>query len=158
MRRRAEPDDRQIESAVNVAIVELMRRDRYLLEVDANERSISHRFAIYLEHHFPGYDVDCEYNRDGVDPKEVVLFDTQPTAEDTDAKTVFPDIIVHKRGERSNNLLVVEIKKVGNPQPRDRDLGKLRAYRQQLGYRRALFLELSGGAEPGVSCLKWIRD
>lgn len=158
MRRRTEPDDRQIDDAVNAAINELMRRDRYLLEVDANERSISHRFAIYLERHFPGYDVDCEYNRDGIDPKEVVWFDTQPTTEDADAKTVFPDIIVHKRGEQSRNLLVVEMKKVGNPQPRDRDLGKLRAYRKQLGYRRALFLELSGRAKSGVSRLEWVRD
>lgn len=158
MPRRPELNDKQIEDAVNAAIDELMRRDRYLLKVDANERSISHRFAIYLERHFPGYDVDCEYNRDGIDPKEVVWFDTQPTDQDTDAKTVFPDIIVHKRGERSRNLLVVELKKVGNPQPRDRDLGKLGAYRKQLGYRTALFLELSCRANPGVACLQWVRD
>ncbi|MGH8646820.1 MAG: hypothetical protein ACREX4_21110 [Gammaproteobacteria bacterium] len=66
-----------------------------LPEVDANERSISHRFGMYLQMEFPIYHVDCEYNRDEVDPKRIGHLNLHPDAEDTVGQTVFPDIIVH---------------------------------------------------------------
>ncbi len=47
-----------------------LKNDSYLLQVDANERSITHRFAIYLEDEFPDYNVDCEYNRECADIKK----------------------------------------------------------------------------------------
>ena len=47
-----------------------LKNDFYLLEFDANERSITPRFAIYLEDEFPDYNVDCEYNRECADIKK----------------------------------------------------------------------------------------
>ena len=51
--------------------------------------------------------------------------------EDTDASTVFPDIIVHHREKRGRtaNLLVVEVKKSNNREGVDQDKEKLRAFK-----------------------------
>jgi hypothetical protein len=99
--------------AVIKALATLFDRDVYLLAVDANERSISHRFAMYLQAQFERFDVDCEYNRDGVEPKKLGHLGLLPDSEDVEAQTVFPDIIVHIRGT-NRNYLGVEMKKSTN--------------------------------------------
>ena len=143
--------------AVIAALEELLRRDRYLLEVDANERSISHRFGMYLQAVFPDFDVDCEYNRDGIEPKRLGHFELDPNEEDSDAKTVFPDVVVHQRGKREN-YLVIEFKKSSSMVDREVDLRKLRGYKEDryLRYRYALFLLLNVGEEPGVGAAQWL--
>jgi hypothetical protein len=70
---------------------------------------MSHRIAIYLEQEMLSYDVDCEYNRDGFDVKRLQLASCPTSADNDEAVTVFPDIIVHRRGNNDHNLLVVEI-------------------------------------------------
>lgn len=40
-----------------------LKKDSYLSDVDANERSQTHKIAEYLQQILPGYNVDCEYNR-----------------------------------------------------------------------------------------------
>jgi hypothetical protein len=130
----------------------LLLRDRYLLEVKANERSITHRFAIHIEAEFPGYSVDCEYNRDGVNPKRLDKFRRQARSDDTKGVTVFPDIIVHRRGPGvGNNLVVIEAKASLNDQPCQKkpechcDRCKLQAYKADLGYQHAFFVILPFG-------------
>ena len=51
-----------IERSVKTALNKLFERDAELLQNDVNERSITHKFAEYLESEFPGWDVDWEYN------------------------------------------------------------------------------------------------
>lgn len=41
--------DRDVAERVQIALSTLLERDRYLLAADANERSLSHRLALYLE-------------------------------------------------------------------------------------------------------------
>ena len=147
---------REVGEGILAAVGSLLDRDTYLLMVDANERSISHRLAMYLEREFPDFNIDCEYNRDGIEPKRLPALDLHPDSGDTDAKTVFPDIIVHRRGTNDDNLLVVEIKKTSNGDEREHDRRKLRGYKSILRYRYALFLELAVGAEPGVAAVKWV--
>ena len=43
-------------------------------------------------------------------------------------RSVYPDIIVHKRGSNANNLLVMEIKKSSSNLSREFDIQKLKAY------------------------------
>ncbi len=62
-----------IENKVRQAIQVLLEKDRLLLELNVNERSITHKLAEYLQVEFPGCHVDCEYNRDGHDTKELEL-------------------------------------------------------------------------------------
>ena len=54
----------RIKKRVKRSIEKLIDKDEYLLNVDANERSITHKLEEYLQQEFPTYDVDCEYNRD----------------------------------------------------------------------------------------------
>jgi hypothetical protein len=145
-------------AAVVSSLQRLFERDAYLLEVDANERAIAHRLAMYLQEHWPDADVDCEYNRDGVDPKRIAYPGQQPYDDDTDARTVFPDIIVHHRGQRRSNILVIEVKKDSSDIDPTVDLHKLQGYRQTLGYPFALFLELGTGRRTGEIRAQWVMS
>jgi hypothetical protein len=147
----------QVTDSVYRAIDMLLKRDSDLLDLDANERSITHKLAEYLQAEFEGWNVDCEYNRIGNAAKRIYLPAGGAPADDTNAVTVFPDIIVHKRNTREN-LLVIEVKKSTNPYGEDFDLDKLRAFKDELGYRHGVFLRLYAGDEgPGVQSIKWIR-
>lgn len=101
--------------------------------------------------------MDCEYNRDGVDPKRIRHLPLEPQDEDTDAQTAFPDLIVHRR-LTSENVLVLEVKKSTSARSRVTDFAKLRGYRRTLGFRHALFLELGTGGQPGVKRAEWVAD
>lgn len=138
------------------ALEVLIDRERHLFEQGVNERSLTHKFACYLQQNFPDWNVDCEYNRDGHDPKELYLPELHPDPEDSDAQTVFPDVIVHRRGEHEN-LLVIEFKKNPNVNGRRTDLIKLRHYKGQLGYLHALFVGLGVRPNPtGISEVRWV--
>ena len=123
----------------------LSARDGLLLKDDLNERSIAHKLAHYLEDGFPGWDVDCEYNRNHDDAKTLPLKRRDVPNDDLHARTVFPDVIVHRRNTDSN-LLVIEIKKSTNAESSDWDKQKLKAFRGTLKYRFAVFLRLATGS------------
>ncbi len=100
-----------VKRRVIAAICALYWHDRELLAVDANERSITHKLAEHLQREFPGWHVDCEYNRVGHDTKRLRCVNVgKPEPDDLEAKTVFPDIIVHRR-RTDENLLIMEVKK-----------------------------------------------
>lgn len=128
---------------VHKALQILMERDIALIRDDANERSISHKLAEYLQQQFKQWHVDCEYNRDGFGPKRLNLNVTATSSDDTHARTVFPDIIVHKRKTRAN-LLVIEVKKASSPVRNNFDLMKLRAFKRQLRYPYAVSILFTG--------------
>lgn len=149
------PAHREADPPLRRALGNLLARDSYLLEVDANERTIAARLALYLQSEFPNWHVDCEYNRDGIEPKRLGNLELDPSSEDTEARTVFPDIIVHERGT-GNNYLVLELKKTSNTVPRNVDFAKLQGYRRQLHYRHAVFVEIAVGNEPKIERLEWV--
>jgi hypothetical protein len=120
-----------LESALDA----LFASDTTLLTVDASERSITHRLAVHLAAAFPRYDVDCEYNRDGVNIKRLTLGRGLPHQMKPEAVAVVPDVIVHKRGHNADNLLVVEVKKLLSRETSDYDLQKLQGYVAELDYR-----------------------
>ncbi len=71
-----------------------------------SERSVVFRFGYYFQFYlnkrglFKDYNVDCEYNRNNGDLKRT---NSKPNG-------TMPDIILHKRGSNSYNLLVIEFK------------------------------------------------
>ena len=144
-------DRATIQGKIESALQLLVEVDLYLLEVDANERSLTHKLAQHLDSQFPDYHVDCEYNRDDDDPKRIIacLGGSTTSVEDTNAKTVFPDIIVHKRGESGPNILVVEVKKNATSEARKRDICKLRQIKKKFTYQYAGFINLRTGKKPG---------
>jgi hypothetical protein len=133
-------DRAHIENALNRTIDSFVKCDSYLLAADANERSMSHLIAIYLEQEMPGYNVDCEYNRDGFNVKRLQLVPPLTSSDNDEAVTVFPDIIVHRRGSNDHNLLVVEMKKAAAGNDLTYDCQKLRAFRRDLKYTWAAHL------------------
>lgn len=149
----------EVSEHVIASLRQFIARDRYLLEVNANERSLTHRIGMYLQAQFEHYDVDCEFNRDGHDPKELNIGTEETSVYDEHAMTVYPDIIVHHRGSNNDNLLVIEFKKTSSRVGSGKDVIKLEAYKTDLHYRYALFVELGttrNGAEPEVTQVRWI--
>jgi len=106
------------------AIREFYARETYLLEKDFGERTLTHRLAVHVERQFPGWEVDCDYNRLGERilrlPKGSIV-----STDDELGKSVFPDVVVHRRAA-PENLLAIEVRKSFNHQPLDHDRHKLR--------------------------------
>lgn len=135
---------------VRTALSRLYAEDRDLLDRGVHEMTIACRFAMYLQEVLPGWQVDCEYNRDQSDVKR------GPRA------AIRPDIVVHQRGT-SQNLLVIELKKARSPQELDDDHSKLEyltssqgRYRYRVGVSlvvntdRAEWLWFSAGVRSGT--------
>ena len=88
---------------------------------------------------------DCEYNRYGDEPKRIeeimrIIVDQAVSTDETKATTVYPDIIIHKRGDRGPNLLVIEAKKDANKEERRRDIRKLTTIKKSYKYIFSVFI------------------
>lgn len=131
---------------------QLITKDFHLLRVDANERAITHRLALYLETEFPEYHIDCEYNRNNADQKRLMTFRQNIESDNTNGVTVFPDIIVHRRGTNIN-FIVIEAKKHGHGSAHvdvvecKCDRCKLKSYKNDLNYEYAFFIQFPTGDE-----------
>ncbi len=165
----------EVKEKVEIALGMLSKNDVFLLEYDVNERSISHKLAEYLQQLFPDYHVDCEYNWqvDNFNEKshnkellftkeEEKLFYPRTKEEqikDKNAHSVFPDIIIHKRGDNLGNLLIIEIKKSSNSERLaiDHDRVKLEKYKEKFGYTYTLFLIIPVGTNFTVNNSKDIK-
>lgn len=135
------------------AATTLIARDKSLLEHQASERALCHRLAHYLETELAPVEyersVDCEYNRVGTPGGEdrvkrlrrrCSAFDEE--VEQRKGGNVFPDIIVHERGESRNNCLVVEAKLSSalTDESLQVDLCKLCTYAVELDYQETAFV------------------
>lgn len=144
------------------AILKFIQEEKFILENDLNERTISHKLAEYLQKYFQDYNVDCEYNRmlqnEKYDTKRLHLDnDIQEIRPDDDkGKTVFPDIVIHKRGVNDDNLLVVEMKKKDNclNDAKQFDFKKLKAFTAQLKYKLGIYLEFDKDKVSELKCFK----
>lgn len=147
----------EVAGQIIYSLHKFIANDDYLLKVDANERSLTHRIAMYLQEQFENYYVDCEFNRNGYEPKELYIGEVEINAYDANAVTVYPDIIVHQRGSNDENLLVIEFKKSSSRIDRAKDFNKLHAYKNDLDYKYALFIELgTRKIDSAVTSVSWI--
>lgn len=91
-----------IKTEIRKAIKRLQLNDEKILK-DGLELAFSHRLAVYLEYAFSGWDVDCEYTREG---------SRAVSKTNSRGKRKRPDIIIHRRGQlnKDDNLLVIELK------------------------------------------------
>lgn len=128
-------------------------RDRFLLEQAAHERSVTHKLAEYFQHEFPDYNVDCEYNRHGLATK-VLPRECEERAQDF----VYPDIVVHVRGNDDCNLLVIEAKLGSHAVAPECDATKLKEFTKPNGeyhYQLGLFI---GFDKLRDTHLVWYKD
>lgn len=111
----------ELDYLIRTALSLLYKNDKYLIDIHANERCIVFRFGYYFQNllsmhcEYKEYNLDLEYNRDGEDPKKT------PNHE----KGIYPDVILHKRGNNKDNLLVMEFKGYWNNQGPRRDESKI---------------------------------
>ena len=96
-----------INGCIEAALDELYDKDSHLLLYRVHERTIVFRFGHYLQNKLDAYEVfnqynlDFEYNRNGRQPKRI------PARSRNGA---YPDLIIHRRGSNTHNLLVMEFK------------------------------------------------
>lgn len=145
-----------VKGRLQIAIDRFMEADRWLLQVSASERSVSHRLALHLQAVFRDWHVDCEYNRIGAARKAIDIPKDPIAWDDTEAKTVFPDIIVHQRGQDGLNVLVIEMKKDDAPKA-EFDRTKLRAFVLDLSYEFAVFLRFTTGDDGHFLEAEWFE-
>jgi hypothetical protein len=145
--------NQEFDEKLRTAINRLYEVDHELLaeSYNINERTVTHRLAFHLNPKFSNFHVDCEYNR-MIDPNGDItegdyfaktlnlVREDQPSAEDEEAKTVFPDVIIHKRKTREN-LAVIEVKMKWKNAKKAFDFQKLKAYKKDLNYTFAVYLE-----------------
>ena len=125
---------KQVEVLIKSAVDLLYEKDSYLVnnepflrEKNGNhhvgERSIVFRLAHYMQNimdispAFENYVLDCEYNRNGVHAKVLPSF----------PHGVYPDVIIHNRGNNDNNLLILEVKSYWNTD-NTQDVQKIREF------------------------------
>src|ERR1700760_4288626 len=126
------------------ALGEFYARETHLFEKDLGERALTHRLAVHIEHQFSGWDVDCDYNRLGARRLRLPRGSIVSTDDDL-GKSVFPDIVVHRRAV-PENLLAIEVRKSANHQPLEHDQHKLRALTDPhlwFAYRTGVYLVLA---------------
>ena len=134
--------------------------------VRANERAVAARLAIHVDRELQRQDcdltVDVEYCRSG--PSINAKTWTPPAA--SDPTLIYPDLIVHRRGDPDANLLAVEVKRgIPGADEASFDEQKMQALTQdrwsgpddvyqQSAYRLGLCLQL----EQDQARLYWFAD
>lgn len=132
----------------NKALSDFITKEKYLYFYNASERAMAHRLALYLQAYFPKHYVDCEYNLNLENKqtlrKEIILASREATLynkrvraidEEGIAVSVFPDIIVHQRGENSHNKIIIEIKKNNSSVDSSYDKLKLKKYTSNCSFK-----------------------
>lgn len=139
-------DGDRLSTSLHDAVRRLYERDSSLIVERAQEQSvvfhIGRHLAAELDQWTDRWKVDMEYNRaQGEETLERVRKYLPKTAGRSEG-AVRPDLIVHDRGRSAPdaNLLVMEVKHA--TADRRIDYGKLRGFREVLGYRISVYLEL----------------
>lgn len=152
-------EKQDVEYRIKRALEKLDENHHKLLEKSAHERSITHWLAVDLQEYFPEHRVDVEYNRvSNGDKKQYIDCyenDGGPIKpEDLEAKTVYPDIIVHERGTSDRNLLLIEIKKSSAGED---DVDKVECLVKKLNYCFGAYIEVDD--QDDRTCPeKWLNE
>ena len=131
------------------ALATLYNKDFAIIEKQCSERSIVFRLGLYVAQNFEkcGYDVDCEYNRRENEQKSLI-----------GRQYNYPDLIVHRRGNNENNLLVVEVKTRNDRQSAhfQNDINKLIGFTEEGPYSYAGGIHVYVSAT--ICCLAWYQE
>jgi hypothetical protein len=145
----------EIEEILMAALQSLYEEELQTIQLDIGERMICSQLRAILQRSFLDHSVHAEYNRHGIEPKDIEM----PNAEGELTHTrVLPDIIVHQPMHDDANLLVIEAKKSTNQVADASDLSKLEQMKWQLGYSYAVFIRLPAGPAADVANIQltWV--
>ena len=160
-------DLQKIKEKVIIALQCFYANDAYLIDKNVHERALTFRLGMYLQILFSSWDVDCEYNKNYQTAHNNKLLskrcDKEPKFNCKDCGdhrkcTVFPDIIIHKRGT-SENQLVIETKCNANKTQKNNDLKKLQAYLNEptLHYKYGVFIDFKESVNETIESLYWLQ-
>ena len=115
-----------------------LKEEKEIIKIDVNERTLSARLMFHLQtlllneiyqENYKEYSVDCEYNRiNEYKIKTLKRYENFEIDDNSDKiRKIFPDIILHKRKEE-DNLIVIEMKKVNSYiKKKENDKNRLKA-------------------------------
>ncbi len=125
-----------------------------MLELGVGEPTISQHIAGYIREAIPkSLSVDVEYNRHGTGAK-ILQLPPKDGSNQLIESTVRPDVVVHKRGDDEQNILVIELKKPGRDLSRDRV--KLEAFRKQYQYQNAAHVIVGKRGSMTIGEVRWV--
>lgn len=156
-------DIKEIISNVKEAVNDLISNEKDVLQRKLFEQNLSHHLAKYLEPLFEKYNVDIEFNGDIDKPNDRKALEIAQSrmirigynSKINNTYNIRPDIIVHRRGDNENNILVVEIKKDISPDnDKEYDLIKLEHLtidylKNHYNYRLGVAIILGTGEKTG---------
>lgn len=172
--RKRKMEKQEIKDILDTAIATLKEKDNFLFVNDISEWAISHKLAVYLNDKFPELDIDCEYNgyaKANNNKKYIMILRSKleelGKIKDSDGddeflrRSVYPDIIVHKRGEEEN-LMVIEVKKEKN-NDKDFDREKIlrytsHDYENNLNYKLGALVVFSTGKSEPSHEIEWYEN
>ena len=112
----------EVLAKLDEAIVQLLEKERDILERGLNELNLNGHLTKYLTPLFAEYTVDPEYNGDKLKPNDrkaldiarnrVLEIGIEPN--EVNNYQLTPDIIIHTRNTNEENLAVIEVKKDSN--------------------------------------------
>ena len=143
--------EEKLKKALETAISTFYKRDSALIQIKGTERSCVFRIGIYLhealmqDDDLKGLSLDCEYNKRGCNSK--ILNKSQ----------IRPDLIIHKRGTSTSNVLAIEIKGWWNKRNHNKDIEKLKNLTSSdYSYHFAVFVLL--GKDEGATRYKYFHN
>lgn len=119
----------ELKKIIEQALDQLYMENPSLITSNVNERSIAFRLGLYIENlknkpkEYKHYDLDVEFNKNQDEFKKIP---SKPNG-------AIPDLILHKRGNNWNNLLIMEIKRPKNYKDRNSDRQKLKDFTDHCG-------------------------
>ncbi len=134
------------------AVCKIYQNDSDLIEIGANERTITHRLGFYIEEELNNkeYNVDCEYNRDGFDPKK-----------NNNGNYIIPDVIIHKRLTDKNYLAIEAKKEQNNNHEYDGAKEKLKVLTNQNGkykYQLGIFIDFKKDIKDAIESIIYYKN
>lgn len=119
----------ELKFLIESVLQKIYQEDIELILRGGMEQSLQFRFGLYLYELIKNIDwlkkldIDLEYNKNGVLKKRTLR---KPNG-------VRPDLIIHRRGNNDENILVLEFKGWWNNYPRESDIIKLEDFVNQNG-------------------------
>lgn len=157
---------------VDQAIRNFLENEIDLLRRRLNELSFSFSLARELTPLFEDYNVDAEYSGDVEKPNdrkelEISNFERESVGKKSNHIGIYkftPDVIIHKRGTNTQNLVVIEVKKDNSPiSEKKNDIIRLKKLTKKTSvnhynYKLGIALELGTKENAGNYEIKFFQN
>ena len=143
-----------LQTLLDKAISDFTRDFYDQIKNGASEVNLAHQLLIKINQYLPSdtYDTDLDYNR-------IKFKDVKKSS--ATGNPIRPDIVIHKRGIKIDNRLVIEIKRKWTGEIDSKDQEKLEMFTDPLGdysYDYGLFLAFDIQGIEASPILRWFKS